>query len=168
MSVVLPFGLSWFPSKDDKKYIVVRIADPFRRSKTITNYKKIPTDCDLNEFINELTAYRDELGRELWEDWPDVARPRKAGVLSSLPKGVSCSFVHSTIKNKKEKVYIFVTAYWQDYKKPKNKKGQFRQSKKTYRLPVDSPEWLIQKTVREAKEYRENQLKANPKPPRES
>lgn len=160
--ITLPFGLSWFPSKHDRKYIVVRVADPLNRSKTITNYKRIPAGCDLDLFVADLVAYRDKLGSSLWDDWPDVARPRKEELVSGLPKGVSCSL----IRNKGGDAFISVTAYWQDYSKPKNKNGQFRQSKKTYRLPLGSPESVIYKTVQMAKEYREERLRVNPKPSR--
>lgn len=162
MSVVLPFGLSWFPSKDDRRYIVVRVADPFNRSKPITNYKKIPIKGDLEWFVSECVSYRDSLGYKLWDDWPDVSRPRKQKVLDNLPKGVSCLLSSCSASNSNG--YILITSYWQDYSKPKNKKGQYRQSKKTYRVPLGSPDWYINEKVKEAKDYRESQLKANPKP----
>lgn len=164
----MPFGLSWFPSKEDKKYIVVRVADPKLKNKSISKYISlagVKKHDDLVKLVNSLVEYRDRLGSALWDDWPDVVRPRTRAFIKDLPKGVSC-FVISSKSKSGYKFYISVTSYWQDYSKPKNKKGQYKQAKKTFTLPIDSPLVTIREKIAEAKSYREAALKENPKPNR--
>lgn len=162
--VSLPFGLSWFPSKDEKKYIVIRVADPRCSTKPITKYYKlaeINSEMEALALIEKLISIRDDIGSRLWDDWPDVARERKSGFISDIPKGVSCIICNNENSSK-----IRVTCYWQDYNRPKNRNGQYPQSKKTYILPIESSERKIRKVISKAKEYREWQLKLHPKPPR--
>jgi hypothetical protein len=166
--IPLPTGMSWHPSRATPERIRAFVAKPGGQNECVSNYKTITglDDDGILRLIDELDEWRNELGCQWWPNWPDVDRARPATLLQGLPLGVSCVKQLVIQPKRRPRTVVVVTAYWQDYSKPRKATGGFPQANRRWWLPESSSYQKIITQVRIAHAYRQVQLIRYPRPAR--
>jgi len=165
-NIILPRGMSWHPDNSHPERIVARVANPDQPGSNITQYRTIKglARQDIVAAIDQLQAWRIELGSQLWTDWPNTrTRASKTPYADQLPEGVTCYYMRKTTRGRAV-FRLFVAAYWQDYSLPRNNKGNYRQKNRIWTLAPTASYREVVFTISLAWQYRNLQLRKHPRP----